>query len=385
MIIQNGQIFTKKDGGSFIPGDVHTKGDVITDVTPPEVTGRTLGDETVIDASGCYVIPGLTDIHFHGCDGYDFCDGTPESIAAISAYEGKNGVLDICPATMTLDEETLTGIVKNAAAFAGTRTDGSGADLIGIHMEGPFVSPAKKGAQNGDYIRMPDADLVRRWQDAAEGLIRLVTIAPELPGAISCIRELGEKIAFSVGHTVADYDQAREAMEAGALHVTHLYNAMPPFSHRAPGVIGAAQDTDGCMVELICDGVHIDPAVVRATFRLFGDDRVILISDSMRATGKPDGEYSLGGQAVTVKGRFAALSDGTLAGSVTNLYSCMVNAVNMGVPLCSAIKAATCNPCRSIGADRELGSVEAGKKAHLLILDASDLSIRHIIKGRALI
>lgn len=385
MIIRNGQVFTLENGGTFTPGNVTTEGDIITSVTQPNEIQENNGAETVIDASGCYVIPGLVDIHFHGCDGYDFCDGTPEAISAISAYELKNGITDICPATMTLDEETLTGIVKNAAAFAGNEVGSAGADLIGVHMEGPFVSPAKKGAQNGDYIQMPDAKLLLRWQDAAEGLIRLVTIAPELPGALSCIQELGKQIAFSVGHTVADYQQAREAMESGALHVTHLYNAMPPFSHRAPGVIGAAQDTDGCMVELICDGVHIDPAVVRATFRLFGEDRVILISDSMRATGKPDGSYSLGGQAVTVQGRYATLSDGTLAGSVTNLYSCMVNAVNMGIPLRTAVKAATINPSRSIGVEHQLGSVEVGKKAHLLVLNTSDLSIRHIIKGQALI
>ena len=171
-----------------------------------------------------------------------------------------------------------------------------------------------------------------------------------------------------------------EAFAAGADHVTHLYNAMPPFTHRAPGVIGAAFDTEKAFVELICDGVHIDPAVVRATFKLFGADRVILISDSMEATGKPDGTYSLGGQEVHVNGNRATLADGTIAGSATPLYRCMLTAVSMGIPLEDAIPAATINPCRSIGIDKDYGSLKAGKKAHFLVLSKADLSIKAVIK-----
>lgn len=386
MIIKNGQVFTLENGGSFAPLTIQTKEDQITALTPASESVEGASDETVIDAAGCYVIPGLVDIHFHGCDDYDFCDGTKEALDTISAYELRNGITDICPATMTLGADTLTDILKTAAAFKKQQAKNPGAaqaDLIGVHMEGPFVSPAKKGAQNGAFIKDPDVELIKKWQADSEGLVRLMTIAPEMPNAQTCIHELGDEIAFSVGHTTADYDTARAAMEAGALHVTHTYNAMPPFTHRAPGVIGAAADTRGCMVELICDGVHIDPAVVRATFKLFGEDQVILISDSMMATGKPDGTYALGGQPVTVRGSHATLEDGTLAGSVTNLYSCMVNAAKMGIPLTAAIKAATINPCRSIKADDQLGSIKVGKKAHLLLLDAEDLSIRKIIKGQA--
>lgn len=389
MIIKNGLVFTLKNGGSFEPLTIHTKEDVITLLESADSSSDagSAGGE-VVDASGCYIIPGLTDVHFHGCAGYDFCDGTPEAMEAISAYEFKNGITDICPATMTLDADVLTGICEAAAAFSEKQhTAGSAgqADLIGIHMEGPFVSPAKKGAQNGAYIKSPDVELLKKWQKASGGLVRLVTIAPEMPGAMNCIQELGKELAFSIGHTQADYNTARLAMEAGALHVTHLYNAMPPLTHRAPGVIGAAADMRECMVELICDGIHIDPAVVRATFKLFGEDNVILISDSMMATGQPDGTYALGGQPVHVCGSHATLADGTLAGSVTNLYACMVNAAGMGIPLAGAIKAATINPCRSIGMEHSLGSVAEGKKAHMLLLRTKDLSIQHIIKGQACI
>ncbi len=384
MKIKNGLVFTLKDGGTFEPLTIYTKEDTIIDVC----TDNEASDDTEIDASGCYIIPGLTDIHFHGCAGFDFCDGTREAFEAIAGYQLQNGITDICPATMTLAVDTLTDICEAAATFAKAQKEdfaNLSADLIGIHMEGPFVSPAKKGAQNGAFIKNPDVALLKSWQEAANGLVRLVTIAPELPNAFDCIRELGDEMAFSIGHTEADYKTARNAMELGALHLTHLYNAMPPFTHRAPGTIGAAADTRDCMVELICDGVHIDPAVVRATFKLFGEDNVILISDSMMATGQPDGTYALGGQPVYVKGSLATLADGTLAGSVTNLYSCMVTAAGMGIPLNAVVKAATINPCRSIGVDNILGSIEKGKKAHLLLLNTNDLSIHHIIKGQTIL
>lgn len=378
MIIQNGLVYTDKH--TFEPAAVTTDGNRITAIGDVSAAA---GDE-IFDASGCYVIPGLTDVHFHGCDGHDFCDGTKEAFEAIAAFEFSQGVTTICPATMTLSAEKLSEICENAAEYRAAQLNGSTdkntADLIGIHMEGPFISLAKKGAQNGEFIQKPSASLVREWQKKSNGLVKLVSLAPEIEGACECIAECADDIHFSIAHTEADYDTAIAAFKAGADHVTHLYNAMPPFTHRAPGVIGAASDTENCFVELICDGVHINPSVVRATFRLFGADRMVLISDSMEATGKPDGTYALGGQAVHVNGSHATLADGTLAGSVTPLHRCMVTAVSMGIPLEDAVAAATINPCRSIGIDAEYGSIEVGKKAHFLILNQSDLSIRAVIK-----
>ena len=386
MIIKNGYVFT--EDGSFTKGTIRTKDDIIASVsfeTDAENT-ETAGDEEIFDASGCYVLPGLTDVHFHGCDGHDFCEGTNEAFERICAYEFTQGVTSVCPATMTIAVTQLDEICENAATFATAQASGltspDMADLIGIHMEGPFINKQKKGAQNEAYVIPADAALLRSWQEKAGGLIKLVSLAPETEGATDCIADCHKEFSFSVGHTEADYDTALAAFKAGANHVTHMYNAMPPFTHRAPGVIGAASDTENCFVELICDGVHIAPSVVRATFRMFGDDRIVLISDSMEATGKPDGEYALGGLQVSVCGNRATLSDGTLAGSVTPLYRCLLAAVSMGIPLESAVKTATINPCRSIGMDHMYGSIAPGKKAHFLILDKEDLSIRAVIKQR---
>ncbi len=382
MIIKNGLVFTEKN--IFESVTVTTEDDLITNVSSDSPNADK--DSNVFDATDCYVIPGLTDVHFHGCDGHDFCDGTKEAFDTIAAYELTQGVTSICPATMTLSEEMLSDILKNAAAYRKAQVNGEGrvdtSDLVGIHMEGPFINVRKKGAQNEAYVQEPSSEKLRKWQKDAEGLVRLVSLAPEVNGAIECIEECKDEFRFSIAHTESDYDTAMKAFAAGADHVTHLYNVMPPFTHRAPGVIGAAADTPNAYVELICDGVHIAPSVVRATFRLFGDDHVVIISDSMEATGKPDGKYALGGLEVHVKGNRATLADGTLAGSATPLYKCMTTAVSMGIPLESAVKASTINPCRSIGIDSLYGSIKENKKAHFLVLNKKDLSIKAIIKGQ---
>lgn len=398
MIIQNGLVFT--ENFTFEPLTIKTKKDRIVKLCTPTTgadttfhvpasasfKGIVCPDDAVFDASGCFVLPGLTDIHFHGCVGHDFCEGTEVALEAIAAFSLSKGVTSICPATMTLPKAELSYICKTAADFAVSQQSTSAtADLIGIHMEGPFINAHKKGAQNEAYIQRPSASLLRDWQENAKGLIKLVSLAPELPGAIDCIRECHDAFHFSVAHTEADYETAMDAFQNGADHVTHLYNAMPPFTHRAPGVIGAAFDCPDCFVEIICDGVHITPSAVRAAFRLFGKERMVLISDSMEATGKPDGTYSLGGLSVNVRGNRATLSDGTLAGSVTPLYECMRTAVSMGIPLVDAVRAATINPCRSIGMDNLYGSIAPDKKAHFLVLDKKDLSIKAVIKNDLLL
>lgn len=351
--------------GTFRSGGLCISGDRITAAEPSAAAE---------DMGGLYAVPGLVDLHFHGCVGYDFCDGTQEAISAIAKYQAKNGVAAICPATMTYPEDKLTTIAEAAAAY---RTEQDGAALVGINMEGPFISEAKKGAQNAAYLHAPDADMFRRVQKKANGLFRLCDLAPELPGAMETIESLAGEVRLSIAHTEADYDTAIEAFRRGARQVTHLYNAMPPLSHRAPGVIGAAADNEDVTVELIADGVHVHPSVVRTTFKVFGG-RVILISDSMMATGLDDGEYSLGGQAVTVRGNLATLHDGTIAGSATNLLDCMRSAVKMGIPLGQAVQAASTTPARAIGVEQDYGSLEPGKLANVLLLD-SELNIRRII------
>ena len=323
-------------------------------------------DGDVIDGEGCFAIPGLIDIHFHGCAGADFCDADLEGLERMAKYEASVGVTSICPASMTVSEEELHKIMKTAAVFENKTS----ARLVGIHMEGPFINEAKKGAQAAENIRLCDETLYRILQAESGNLIKLVDVAPETEGAMEFIEAIKDEVVISIAHTTADYDTAGLALEKGASHVTHLYNAMPAFSHREPGVVGAARDHKNCRVELICDGIHIHPSVVRATFAMFGADRITLISDSMRATGLEDGQYTLGGQDVYVKGTRATLKDGTIAGSVTNLMGCLKTAVlEMGIPLEDAVACATMNPAKEIGIYDQCGSITPGKRADLVLLD----------------
>lgn len=367
--IINGLVF--REEGVFEPETVYICGErIVSEEKYLDCSEK----EIRTDAAGGYVIPGLTDIHFHGCMGSDCCDGTVDAFRTIAEYELSQGVTSITPATMTMPEEILTQICRSAREYSHKE----GADLCGLYMEGPFISKDKKGAQNEKYIRPADTDMLNRLQSASGGMIRTVVVAPETEGAMDFIRANSGSIGISLAHTAADYDIAREALACGASQLTHMYNAMMPFTHRAPGPVGAAADSSHCMVELICDGIHIHPAVVRATFKMFGDDRIIMISDSMRAAGLADGQYDLGGQTVTVKGNLAVLEDGTIAGSVTNLMECMRIAVrDMGIPLASAVKCAAVNPARAAGIYHEYGSLVPGKYANVVILD-DNLEIKTI-------
>lgn len=372
MIIKNAQIFTEDK--TFKEGTVYIRDGFFAEEFTDE--------DDVLDAEGCYAIPGLVDVHFHGCMGYDFCDGTEEALEKIAEYQASQGITTIVPATMTLPEKELMQIMHSAGAYKSH----AGAVLAGINMEGPFISKAKKGAQDAAHILKPDAELFRKLQKEAKGLIKLVDIAPEEEGAMEFIKELKDGVHISFAHTMADYNTAKQGYDLGACHATHLYNAMPPLSHREPGVIGAALDSEHVKVELICDGVHVHPAVVRATFELFGDDRIVMISDSMRATGLGDGIYTLGGQDVKVAGKVAKLvSDGALAGSVTNLMDCVRAAVlDMKIPLESAVACATMNPAKSVGLYDQYGSITVGKAGNLVLLDP-DLSLKAVIlNGRRL-
>ena len=366
MIIKGGKVF--QEDGSFLEQAIYINDHRLVDKAEYQDDGE------VIDAEGLLVLPGLVDIHSHGAAGEDFSDGNPEGLNKILQYEKRCGITSYCPTSMTFPKERLRQIF---ASIKGAQTE-DGATVVGINMEGPFLDPAKKGAHVEKWIAAPDVAFVRELNQDADGLVRLVTLAPNMDGAEEFIKEMHEEVCISLGHTAADYDCASRAMKLGAHHVTHLYNAMQPFGHRAPGLIGAAMDDPECMVELICDGYHIHPSAIRAAFRMFGPERVILISDSMRATGMENGTYELGGQEVTVKDRKAVLKDGTLAGSATNLYGCMCKAVEFGIPLEQAIMAATANPARSIGIFDRVGSIRIGKQADLLLV-SENLELKRVI------
>ncbi len=325
-----------------------------------------MGDE-VVDVRDLLVLPGLVDIHFHGSMGHDFMEGTEEAVDVIAKYQARSGITAICPATMTMSEEDIIKACANARDY---KIKADGADLVGINMEGPFVSPNKVGAQNPEFVHAPDVEFFRRAQKASGNKIKLLAIAPEEPNALETISTLKDEVLSSIAHTCASYDIAKQAIDNGATHLTHLYNAMPGLAHRDPGPIAAGADAAWCEAEIICDGIHIHPAAVRAAFRLFGEERMILISDSMMAVGLENGTYELGGQPVYVKDRRATLASGTIAGSATNLFDCMKIAhLQMGLPLETVVRCASYNPARSIKVLHDYGSIEAQKMASLLVVD----------------
>lgn len=341
------------------------------------------GDGEIIDGSGCYAIPGLLDLHFHGAMGEDVSDGTRKAFETIAEYEAKQGVTAICPALLTLPEEDLERALSVGAEFA--RSEHKGADLVGFNMEGPFISYKKRGAQNPNYIIRANADLVDRFIKASGNLLKIIGLAPEEnPGFEDYIASVKRKVIVSLAHTNADYDTAMKAFAAGASHAVHLYNAMTEMSHRAPGVVGAVADSPHVNAEIICDGIHVHPSAVRNAFRMIGGNRIVLISDSLRCTGMPDGEYLLGGETVVKRGRYCNLKEeGNLAGSVSNLMDCMKNVVKtMEIPLETAVACATINPARAIHVDDLYGSIEFGKIGDVVLLSAGkDLATKAVVKN----
>ena len=324
-------------------------------------------NDLVVDCQGYTIVPGFVDVHIHGCAGADTCDGKRESIDAMAEFLLTKGVTSFCPTTMTVDRAEIEAALL--AAKACVDQPGPGARVVGVNMEGPFIAAARKGAQKEEAILPPDPELFRHFQELSGGIVRLVDIAPEQPGGLAFIREVKDLCAVSIAHTTANYDQAKESFDVGITHATHLFNAMSGLHHRDPGVVGAVFDDSRVYAELICDGFHIHPAALRAAFQVLGD-RALVISDSMRANGMPEGEpFDLGGQMVTVREGKATLADGTIAGSVSNLHQEVKNLVRFGIPLEQAVKAASLIPARSIGLEEEIGSIAPGKRADLVVLD----------------
>ena len=324
--------------------------------------------ENAVDLQGAYVIPGLIDVHNHGNSNADFSDGSYEGDVRMARYLAGVGVTSFAPATMTLPYETIENALKAGLALHKAPAPGC-ARLLGVQMEGPFFSEKKKGAQNAEYLRLPDFDAFRKLYEGSEGLISIVDLAPELEGSVEFVQRAKEYCTVSIAHTDSDYEHAKAAVEAGVTHLTHLYNAMPPIHHRKPGVIGAAFENEAVSAEIICDGIHVHPSSIRMAFRLFGPERMVLISDALRCCGMPDGEYELGGQQVFLADNVARLADGTIAGSATNLFDCMRNAIRFGIGREDAIRAATWNPARQIRALDRVGSIADGKLADFVVCD----------------
>ena len=369
----NALLFLGEKG--FVPGGFDVEDGRFAAVFTDERDGE-------VDLCGACVIPGLVDIHTHGAMGADFSDGDAEGLRRMAAHLAGRGVTSFAPTSMTLPYETLEAAFATAAELYDNRPEGC-ARVMGVHMEGPYFSEKKKGAQNGAYLRLPDFEGFRKLYEGCGGLVRIVDLAPELEGAAAFTEKAKALCTVSVAHTDASYEEAKAVFDAGASHLTHLYNAMPGIHHRKPGPIGAASEREGVIAELICDGLHVHPGAVRMAFRLF-PGRICLISDSLRCCGMPDGKYMLGGQEVFLRDGIARLEDGTIAGSAATLLQCLQRAVSFGIPKEEAILSATCNPAKQIGCADRVGSIAVGKQADFLICD-TELNLKAVfMNGRRL-
>ena len=364
MILKNTVYYNE----AFLPqkGDIAVENEILA-----QVGGTQAGSG--IDLSGCTVVPGFIDIHTHGAMGGDTCDAREESLAGMSRFLANHGVTSFCPTTMTLPFEQLAESLRIARDYRGHEC---GAYIQGINMEGPYISAAKKGAQCGDFIRKPDFEEFLKLHEICP--VCLVDVAPEAEGSKAFAARAKAYCTVSAAHTNSDYETAEKAFEAGFSHATHLFNAMTQLGSRTPGVVGAVFDSDSVTAELICDGFHIAPATLRIAFQLLGEDRSVIVSDAMMASGLADGDFELGGQKVYVRDGKALLADGTIAASTTNLYDEFRNVLRFGIPFRQALKSCTINPARVIHADKETGSIVQGKRADLLVLDR-DMEIRMVI------
>lgn len=350
----------------------------ITAVTEAPPPAPDLGE--VIDARGLTVAPGLIDIHIHGAMGYDTMDATPEAIAGMARFVAEHGVTSFLPTTVTANRADTLAAIENVAACMGQQT--GGAQVLGIYLEGPYVNARQKGAQAPDHIRVADPDEYEAFFQA--GPVRLVTLAPEIPENRALIPYAVERgAAVAVGHSVANYDEVLRAVSLGMNQATHTFNGMTGIHHREPGTAGASLSCDAIYAQVIVDFVHIHPAVVKVLVRAKGLDRAVLITDAMRATGMPDGVYDLGGQNVTVVDGAARLASGSLAGSTLTLDRAVRNVMQAaGLSLDEALRMATLTAAQSIGVADHKGSLEPGKDADVVLLDAEHRVVMTIVGGQ---
>jgi N-acetylglucosamine-6-phosphate deacetylase len=330
------------------------------------------------------VIPGLIDVHIHGVNGADTMDASKEALETMSTSLPKEGTTSFLATTITQENEAIERALVNACDYISHYQASGRAEILGVHLEGPFVNPEKAGAQPVEHIVDPNLETFKKWQGLSNNTIRLVTLAPEQPGGLQLIKYLKKNgIIASIGHSDATYDEVNEAIAAGASHVTHLFNGMRGFHHREPGIAGAALLREELMVDIIADGVHVRPEMVKLVYKQKGQDGLLLITDAMRAKCLKNGLYDLGGQDVTVRDGKAVLHDGTLAGSILKMDQAVKNILSFtDCPLESAIQMASVNPAKQLNVFDRKGSITARKDADLVILDENHDVVMTFCKGK---
>ncbi|MDN5696040.1 MAG: N-acetylglucosamine-6-phosphate deacetylase [Staphylococcus equorum] len=374
-VIENGRIYTEEE--MIERGYIIVKDDKITDVGKGDYEGAL----TTYDAQGQHVLPGFIDIHMHGGYGEDAMDASCDGLKHLAESLLSEGTTSFLATTMTQSDENITKALENIIEYQKQQNVLKAADIVGIHLEGPFISEHKVGAQNPAYVQRPSIEKVQQFQKTANNQIKVITFAPEVEGAHETLEALHDQIRFSIGHTVATFDETNEAVARGAKHVTHLYNAGTPFEHREPGVFGAAWTNDSLSTELIVDGIHSHPTAIQIAYKQKGNTRFFLITDAMRAKSMPDGEYDLGGQNVIVKGSEARLASGALAGSILKMNEGLKNLIQYtGDSLDNLWRVTSLNQAIALNIESQKGSLKVGKDADIVIVD-DEITVQTTIKA----
>ncbi|UTB84603.1 N-acetylglucosamine-6-phosphate deacetylase [Staphylococcus carnosus] len=374
-VVANGHIYA--EDGVIEQGYIRVANGKIAEVG----AGDYKGDLQVIDAEGKNILPGFIDIHIHGGYGEDAMDASFDGMKHLSESLLSEGTTTYLATTMTQSVENIDRALENIVEYMKFQDKENAAEVAGVHLEGPFISEHKVGAQNPKYVQRPTIDAIQHFQEVGQGNIKVMTFAPEVEGAKEALEALSDNIIFSIGHTVAKYDEVNEAVAHGARHATHLYNAGTPFEHRAPGVFGAVWTNDEINAEAIVDGIHSHPAAIKTAFRMKGNQHFYLITDAMRAKGMPDGEYDLGGQNVIVKGSEARLASGALAGSILKMNDGVRNLMEFtGASLEEVWRTTSLNQAIALDIDNKKGSIQVGKDADLVIVD-NNINVKTTIKN----